>query len=52
LADVYQIFAIDLESSWLSNGTTFDIATVFMIKWLHNSERHLFSTFLLMNFSK
>jgi len=31
-ADVYQIFTIDEESSWLSNGIKLDIATGLMIK--------------------
>ena len=52
LADFHRIFTPDRESSWLSNSMKFDIASIFMIKWLHNFERHLFSTFLLVNFSK
>jgi len=31
LADVYQIFTVDVESSWLSNYK-FDIATIFIIE--------------------
>ena len=32
LADAHQIFTVDIESSWLSNGIKIDIATIFMIK--------------------
>ena len=50
--NTHRIFTVDVESSWLSNGMEFDIATIFMLKWLHNSDWHLFPHFLLMNFSK
>jgi len=32
LADVFRIFTVDVESSWLSNYMKFDIATIFMIE--------------------
>ena len=32
LADVFQIFTVDVESSWLSNYMKFDIATILMIE--------------------
>ena len=41
-ANFYQNFTVNLESSWLSNDIKFDIVTIFMMKLLHNLERHLF----------
>ena len=51
LANAHTILNVDVESSWLWNNMKFHIATIFMIKWLHNFKRHPFSTFFEMNFS-